>query len=314
MKKRFLFLIILMLVTSFLVGSVGAWLKYQLLEELEIKTQENIISLPFVLMADRQLQYQISSRMEQKAEITLLSNPEAETTQATALEETIQPATIPDSVEEEVPSKDLPETEPQPTEPIYVPVDESWFDDALFIGESRTMGLQGMGRLGNADYFCARSVSVFGIQFIQAEDYNFKNQSLEQLLSTKTYGKIYIHLGTNELGANVDDIIVQYQKLIDLIRKYQPDSYIILQAIMPVSKRLAADPKYCLANFTELNARIAELAVDDSFRFIDVREWIADEEGYLPEDMTGDGCHLYGSAYVQWAQWLLENAGWLGIP
>lgn len=312
MKKRILFLTILLLVTSILVASTGAWLKYALLEDLEIETQENIISLPFVLMADRQLRYQVSSRMEQMAETPILSNPESEPVETT--EATVPAETESDSIEEETQITEPEETEPLLTEPIYVPVDESWFDDVLFIGESRTMGLQGMGRLGKADYFCARSVTVFGIQFIQAADDNFKSQSLERLLSSKTYGKVYIHLGTNELGANVDDIIVQYQKLIDLIKKYQPDCYIILQAVMPVGKSMASNPKYSLANFNELNTRIAELAVDDSFRFIDVREWIADEEGYLPDDKTGDGCHLYGYAYVEWKQWLLENAGWLGIP
>ena len=69
-----------------------------------------------------------------------------------------------------------------------------------------------------------------------------------------------------------------------------------------------------MENVNALNARIEALAVDDHFRFIDVNEWLGDEEGYLRSEMTFDGCHLYGSGYEEWAQWLLENAGWLGIP
>ena len=29
-----------------------------------------------------------------------------------------------------------------------------------------------------------------------------------------------------------------------------------------------------------------------------------DEEGYLPDDMSSDGCHLYGKYDVQWEHWI----------
>jgi lysophospholipase L1-like esterase len=271
-----------------------------------METQESIFALPFVLMADPQLQYTVKNRTEQ------LMNPTEPTVpvETQVPTETLPPETVPPVTVVTIP----PTTEPVETGPVYVPVDESWFDDALFIGESRTAGLQSMGRLGNADYFCATSLTVFGVLDIRCDDLHFGKQTLGSLLSSKTYGKIYIHLGINELGGNNDDIIAQYQRLIDLIREKQPDAYIILQAVMAVSRSYASNPRFAVENVNALNARIEALAVDDHFRFIDVNEWLGDEEGYLRSEMTFDGCHLYGSGYEEWAQWLLENAGWLGIP
>ncbi len=306
MKKRMYSFLILMLVSSLAVGSWGAYLKYEVFGQLGIETQESIFSLPFVMMADHQLQYTVSSRTEQLRNPTEPSLP----AQTQAPPETLPPEAVPPTTIVTVP----PETEPVETGPVYVPVDESWFDDALFIGESRIVGLQGMGRLGNADYFCAGSLTVFGVLDIRCEDLHFGKQTLESLLSSKTYGKVYIHLGINELGGNMDDIIAQYQRLIDLIREKQPDAYIILQAVMAVSRSYAGNPRFSIENVNALNARIEALAVDDHFRFIDVNAWLGDEDGYLRPEMTFDGCHLYGSGYEEWGQWLLENAGWLGIP
>lgn len=313
MKRRIAFFLLTLVITSLLVASAGAYLKYDFLKELGVETDESIIALPFVLFTDRQLRYNVNRRMEEAKMPTeetepAENEPVPDQTEALETEPTMGP-------EETVTEETLPpETEPAVTEPVYVAVDESWFDDVLFIGESRTLGLKGMGRLGDAVYFCKGGLSVFGVMSTTASDWYTYEQTLEHLLTNRKFGKIYIHLGINELGGDMDDIISQYQKLIDMIHEKQPDAYIILQAIMSVSREYAKDPRYSLENIKELNARIATLAVDERFRFIDVNEWVSDEEGYLREEMTHDGCHLQGVGYQEWSQWLLENAGWLGIP
>ena len=155
MKKRMYVLLILLLVSSLLVGSWGAYLKYERFCALDIETQESIFALPFVLMADPQLQYTVKNRTEQ------LMNPTEPTVpvETQVPTETLPPETVPPVTVVTIP----PTTEPVETGPVYVPVDESWFDAALFIGESRTAGLHSMGRLGNAEYFSASSLSVLGV-------------------------------------------------------------------------------------------------------------------------------------------------------
>lgn len=224
-----------------------------------------------------------------------------ETTQtvkeSTAAAETIPPTTAPPTTE--------------PTQPVP---DESWFDDALFIGESRTAGLRGYGRLGNADYFCGESLTVYGVLGITASDANFPEQSLLSLLSWKQYGKIYIHLGINELGGDMEAFAAQYQTVIDKIRELQPDAHIILQAVLALSDGYSTRAALSRESIQGLNDRIRALAEENGLLFSDVNQIMTDEEGYLIPELTFDGCHLYADGCEKWAQWLLEEAATYNIP
>lgn len=102
------------------------------------------------------------------------------------------------------------------------PVEEAWFDDALFIGDSRTVGMSQYGRLGKADYFADTGMTVFNVLTREAADTGFVRQSLESLLSAKEYGKIYLMLGINEIGYPFETLIRQYQAVLDSIRAMQP--------------------------------------------------------------------------------------------
>lgn len=56
-----------------------------------------------------------------------------------------------------------PEPEPEPEEPDspFTTVDASYFDDALFIGDSHTDGFKDYAGLNNADYLCHNGLTVW---------------------------------------------------------------------------------------------------------------------------------------------------------
>lgn len=303
MKKHIHILLCLLLISSLAVAGLGAYLKYNLFASLGLETRENIIALPFVLYADKELSYSVSYLMKAQQE------PPQETRPA---------GTAPTEPSTEAPTKTTGTaskvTEPTESEPSYVPVDESWFDDALFIGESRTASLQNFSRLGKADYFCGVNLTVYEVTVMHKTDLYYSHKTLVDLLTERTYGKIFIHFGINESAGNIDMFIAGYQDLIDLIREKQPNAVIILQAIMPVTRSYATRSIFLPENLEMMNGRIRELAVDEHFRYIDVREWCADEEGFLLEEYTRDGCHPDAGGCRVWAQWLLEKAGELRIP
>ena len=87
-----------------------------------------------------------------------------EMTSSVLTEETAPPTTVPPTT---IPPTTVPPTT-APTEPTVSVPDESWFDDALFIGESRTAGLKVYGRLGKADYFCGEGLTVYGVLGVSA--------------------------------------------------------------------------------------------------------------------------------------------------
>ena len=75
------------------------------------------------------------------------------------------PQPDPEPAPEPEPEPD-PEPEPEPQPPVVVTnavygQDESFFDDALFIGDSRMVNVANYARLGNADYFADVGMTVF---------------------------------------------------------------------------------------------------------------------------------------------------------
>ena len=97
-----------------------------------------------------------------------------------------------------------PTSTPEPTPLQFTTVDASYFDDALFIGDSRTVGIAEYGSLKNATYFADVGLNVYVAQTKAVAVKNVGTVTLPQLLSQKTFGKVYIMLGINELGNDLD--------------------------------------------------------------------------------------------------------------
>lgn len=223
----------------------------------------------------------------------------------------------------ETDSTEPPETEPDTGDKGYSypnydfssgAVSDSWYDNVLFIGDSRTVGLRDYARSGNAEYFCSVGMSVFNFDERNCSDTNFPSQTLESLLGSRTYDKIFISLGINECGYSTSSLMKAYGELVDMVRSYQPDAKIILQGIMMVTSKYASGKSYFQpSHINSINDRIKGLSNGSDIFYIDVNEYFANADGYLYSDITGDGCHLYASYYKVWAQWISYAVGRLGI-
>lgn len=228
-------------------------------------------------------------------------------------EPTVPPVVPPATTQPSAPPT-LPE-EPTVTRPSFPPepplreADESYFDDALFIGDSRTVGLAAYGRLGKADYFANVGMSVFGVLSASCEDNQFSETTLEGLLSQKKYGKIYIMLGVNDVGYPFESFVAQYRKVISAVAEMAPDSRIVLEANLTVSRmKSQSDGLVNAENILAQNEEIRELARERGYAYLDANAFMSDSDGYLKSDLTGDGVHPYGTGYADWAQWLCAHA------
>lgn len=289
----------MILITAVLFAGIGAYLKYDLMVPFGLYDEEPVIKVPFLLLSDKPAQ----------AELLASRNPTEPPTEPPTENQTEPPTeAATDSVTE-------PPTEPPteaPTEPIVV--DENWFDDAIFIGDSRCQALGAYARPGNAHFFGDAGLSVFDVRYKRCYIEGYGMTSLPDLLEKHTYGKIYIVLGINGMYSPQDLILKEYQALIDMIREKQPDTPIILHSIMTISRAKSASRDfYSLDNLYSLNERISELANSEDIFYIDVNEVFADEEGYLPDDMSRDGIHLYVGHFEKWKNWLIETAATFGI-
>lgn len=179
----------------------------------------------------------------------------------------------------------------------FVKGSASYFDDVLFIGDSRTVGIKEYGKLKNADYFCEVGLSS-GTARREAE-----NGRIANMLRSKHYGKVYIMLGINEVGNNYEWTMNDFNKLIASIQKISPDSLIVLEANLHVTAG-AETSTINNKRLNHLNGLLKGLADNKKIFYIDVNPIFDDENGNLRSDCASDGIHVYAKHYQSWSDWL----------
>ncbi len=186
--------------------------------------------------------------------------------------------------------------------------DESFFDDALFIGDSRMVSSAYYARLGKADYFTDVGMNVFQMFSVTASDDNFDATDLTTLLQNRTYKKIFIMLGINECGYPMSSLLSAYQEDIDTLKSLQPDATIYLLKVYGVSRSVAESASYFSPQrLQEVNDGIAGLADGKKVHCLDASHLYCDDEGYMKEEYTSDGIHPYAKDAALFAQWLCQQ-------
>ena len=211
--------------------------------------------------------------------------------------------------------------EPQPTEPseelpkgvVYHTVDDSYFDDAVFIGDSRTVGMYEYGGLEETSTFYASTGLTIYKMFdskIVAVPGQKKKITVEEALSEKQFAKIYLMIGINEMGTGtVESFMKAYGEAVQHLQQLQPDAVIYLQAIMKVTTERSGQGDYITNEGIEArNEEIAKLADDEKIYYLDVNPLICDETGGMVASYTYDGVHLKARYIPIWLDFLKEHA------
>lgn len=219
--------------------------------------------------------------------------------------------------EEDIPSESLDIVEDESTEsqesseeaqrqPLeFVTVERDYFDDALFVGDSRTVGIMEYGGLENATFFADSGMSVYGLEFKKISMPDMGKVTFEQLLEQKKFGKIYLMLGLNELGYRFDATEQKYKDTVAKIRELQEDAIIYLCANMHVTEEQSGkDEIYNNTKVNQMNTMISGLADGETMFYIDVNELFDDETGSLSNKYSSDAFHVLGKYYVEWVDWL----------
>ena len=180
--------------------------------------------------------------------------------------------------------------------------------DALFIGDSRTVGLMEYSGMDGADYFCTVGMSVYNIHKKPVSVPNVGKVTLTELLNGKKYGKIYVMLGVNEVGYKFSSTAEKYSELVEFIKDKQPNAVVFIQANLHVSKsRSDSDKVVNNIAINGLNAELSKLADGKSIFYIDANTLFDDEAGGLSADKSEDGTHLYAKYYREWGEWIIRQ-------
>ena len=187
-------------------------------------------------------------------------------------------------------------------------VDLSYFSDAAFIGDSLSDGLLLYSELGStgAGRLAYKGLNVQTAVSKEVLTVDGKKVSAVDALDGRSYGKVYILLGTNELGWYNDKRFYNtYAELVDAVRAKEPDAKIYLQTLLPVTAEKSRTHDYITnEKILVYNDLIAELAREKEVYLLDTHVSVMGEDGALPEDGSSDGVHLTKSYYAKWLDYL----------
>lgn len=190
-------------------------------------------------------------------------------------------------------------------------VEDAYFEDAVFLGDSRTEGFHLYSGLEAGTYFYAVGATVESVftKNVWSADGKEKVPLLDALAETAC-GKVYLMLGINELGwSKKETFHDQYAKVIDRVREDHPEAEIVLQTILPVSAKQDAKGSYVNnARIGVYNQVIRALAEEKDCALVDVAEALAGEDGCLPKELNFDGVHLNPAGCKIWLDYLRTHS------
>lgn len=180
--------------------------------------------------------------------------------------------------------------------------------NTLFIGDSRGVGICEYGGLDEVDFFTSVGMSVYNVFDDVVSVPNVGKIALEELLKAKSYDKVYIMLGINEIGYQAEEILKRYSNLLETIKETQPDAKIFVHGNLHVTKeRSQSDKIINNPAINRLNASLEKYADDNRIFYLDINALFDDNEGNLDPEKTSDNVHVYAKYYIDWANWLVEE-------
>lgn len=194
--------------------------------------------------------------------------------------------------------------------------DETYFKNALFIGDSRTVGFCNF--TGIAKYCYARVSlnikSVLTAAFI--EDNSSGTTVTRTVLDTvkaypKSFDKIYISFGVNEYSWTGTTFIACYEYFINSLRDVLPEGVpIYVQSVLPVDEKASVQNGYRVNNkqLDAFNILLAAMAERLDVYFVNTAEAVTAGDSFsMPSGFASDGVHLNKSTCVKIKNYLFTH-------
>ena len=170
---------------------------------------------------------------------------------------------------------------------------QDYLDETLFIGDSNTVRMVTLGHAAEENTLAAVSM---GIQHVLSSNcMNFQGYgyvSVPTAVELMQPKRIIITYGTNNAYSSPDDFIEWYKDALSYIREAWDYADIIINAVPPVAKTRSY-PQITMKTIDEFNLKLAELAKEEGYYFLNSSEALKGDDGYaVPGYMERDGIHL----------------------
>lgn len=186
-------------------------------------------------------------------------------------------------------------------------VDDGFFADAAFFGNSLVEGLGGFGGLQNGTFFAHASAALYNLDTeMNAVLDGGGAGTLYEAMTQRQYQKIYILLGINEIAWEPAYFGERYEALLDRLRQDEPGAEIYIMSLTPVTREISEYHEYFNLNRVRAyNEVLLALAEKTGCWYVDLCQALAGEDGYLPQECSSfDGIHFTQEAYLIWADFL----------
>lgn len=191
----------------------------------------------------------------------------------------------------------------------FTTVDESYFEDALFIGDSRMYGFSVWSELP-ATFYGGVGFQLYNYENANVAETDSGKKPILEAIPYDTFTKIYIKVGLNEMGWGSEE---QFESLlsefVDRLRQSQPRAVIYIHGLIPVTaSQNAIGDTHNNSNIISRNTALASFAPSIGAYFLNVGEAYADANGCLPDEYSSDGIHLKAQCVNLWKDYLMTHA------
>lgn len=166
----------------------------------------------------------------------------------------------------------------------------------IFLGNSITEGVHWSELFGRSDII-NRGIS--------GDMTNGLINRIDEIIRHKP-AKLFIAIGTNDIGFGIptNEIITNYQTILQKVQTASPRTKIFVQSVLPVGENvmLGHNNEGVLA----VNQGLKKLCKSLNVTFVDLHPHFTDENGLLKSELTNDNLHLLGKGYLLWRDLLKE--------
>lgn len=203
-------------------------------------------------------------------------------------------------------------------------VSENFFDDAVFVGDSVTLGLRnfvtsernkGHECLGKAKFLTEGSMGYtntlpkLGSANSIHPKYKGKEMFIEDALALIKAEKVFIMLGMNDFCIySAEEGITNAGKCISRIKEKNPDIDIYIESVTPALRDRGS---FSNANIDKFNAALKKFCEDNGCTYVDVASVMKDSNGAMIKsycsDPEGKGVHMTYEGCRVWVDYLNKN-------
>lgn len=201
--------------------------------------------------------------------------------------------------------------------------DSSYFDDAVFIGDSISVMLEAYNMaydaFGKATFLASGSLGAGSALGDVTEDsvhptYQGEKVKVEEGVKRCGATKVYVMLGINDLAIfGLDGALERYTELLHSIQQTTPMVTIFIQSVTPIYATSYLITEDLITNETvcAYNEKLKQACKENHWFYLDVASAVIGEDGTLrPEycsDPDNQGIHFTYDGCQQWADYLYTH-------